>query len=78
MKEYLGFSNMQKINGYVTILKSALQPIFIGLILAYLLAPVETKLELFFVKKHIKKKPAQIGAVFLTAFAVLIVVVIGI
>lgn len=73
---YLGLANIKFIHYYVAIVFSALQPIFIGLILAYLVAPLETKIEFFLLKKRIRKKPARVIAVFSTTILVLIVLVL--
>lgn len=73
---YLGLSNIKIIHNYVSVVISALQPILIGLILGYLVAPLETKIELFLLKKKLKRKPAQMIAVFLTTVFILIVLIL--
>lgn len=75
---YLGFSNMKKVSACITVLSSALQPIVVGLILAYLLAPLETRIEGFLLRKRIKIKAAKRIAVFATALTVLTVIVLAI
>lgn len=73
---YLGLSNIEIIHNYVSILISALQPILIGLILGYLVAPLETKIEQFLLKKKLKRKPAKMIAVFLTTIFIFIILVL--
>lgn len=75
---YLGFSNIKKVSAYIAIIKSALQPIVIGLILAYLLSPIETKMEQYLIRRKIKNKPAKTIAVFVTTFLTLATIGIGI
>ena len=75
---YLGFSNIKKVSAYIAIIKSALQPIVIGLILAYLLSPIETKMEQYLIRRRIKNKPAKTIAVFVTTFLTLATIGIGI
>lgn len=75
---YLAFSNLSMIWKKVSVVTSALQPIFIGLVMAYLVAPLETRMELYFRKKKIKKKIAQGLAVFLTVFFVLVICVVAV
>lgn len=75
---YLAFSNLSMIWKKVSVVTSALQPIFIGLVMAYLVAPLETRMELYFRKKKIKKKIAQGLAVFLTVLFVLVICVVAV
>ena len=75
---YLAFSNLSMIWKKISVVTSALQPIFIGLVMAYLVAPLETRMELYFRKKKIKKKIAQGLAVFLTVFFVLVICVVAV
>jgi predicted PurR-regulated permease PerM len=75
---YMGISKLEALSASVSAIKSALQPIFIGLVLAYLVAPLESKLELFLKKRKFKDKVAKTAAIFTTVAAMLLICVVAV
>lgn len=74
---FISLQNFQEISKFMEILKSALQPILIGLILGYLVAPLETRIGLC-IKDKCKPKTAKKISVFSTTILVFAVIYITI
>jgi predicted PurR-regulated permease PerM len=75
---YMGISKLHELSQLFTTIKNALQPIFIGLILAYLVAPLESKLERFLKKKKLKESPAKTISIFTTVVAMLFIIIVAV
>jgi len=70
---YMALSNIQAVGHFFGMIRSTLQPILIGLVLAYLLSPIQLKIERMMTEHKFKKKFSRTVSVFLTAFFLLLI-----
>ncbi|MDO4942858.1 MAG: AI-2E family transporter, partial [Lachnospiraceae bacterium] len=70
---YMGLANIKAVARFFGIICSTLQPILIGLALAYLLSPIQYRIEKALTERKFKKKLSRTISVFLTAFFLLFI-----
>ena len=70
---YMGISNLAAVGGFLNVITSTLQPILIGLVLAYLVSPIQRKIENGLSDRRFKKNIARTISVFCTVLLMLLI-----
>lgn len=73
---YMGISNLAAVGGFLNVITSTLQPILIGLVLAYLVSPIQRKIENGLSDRRFKKNIARTISVFCTVLLMILICLI--
>ncbi|MCQ2492477.1 MAG: AI-2E family transporter [Lachnospiraceae bacterium] len=74
---FLGLTHLSVIGSNIKMLIDTLQPIIIGLVLGYLVSPVEERLQRFYEGKKIKKNLAKTISIFTILIVMIVMIVIA-
>lgn len=74
---FLGLTHLSEIVTNIQMLIHTLQPIIIGLVLGYLVSPIEERLQRFYESKRIKKNLAKTLSIFTILIVLIVMIVIA-